>query len=241
MERPHLLTALDAAIDGFGRTCSAADLSASVPACPEWNVADLVWHVTEVHHFWRTMVAERLTDPGAYTRPLRPPDEALLEMYRVGGQRVLDTLRDTPDDTAVWTWSADRTVGFVLRRMTHETAAHLGDAQQAAGAEPTMDAALASDGVDEFLEHFAAGPREEPPLGGSVHLHCTDVAGEWLVVDGAGGSLAVTREHAKGDCAIRGAAVSMVFALWRRVPLNRLDVIGDADLAGRFIARTRLE
>jgi hypothetical protein len=106
-----------------------------------------------------------------------------------------------------------------------------------------MDPALASDGIDEFLEFFAghAGQaKPDDPLGGSVHLHCTDVAGEWFVVDGADGALVVTREHAKGDCAMRGPASDLIFALWRRVPLERVDVIGNAELAAKFVDRTRL-
>ena len=74
-----------------------------------------------------------------------------------------------------------------------------------------------------------------------MHLHCTDVAGEWFVVDGPDGGLITTREHAKGDCALRGSASDLIFALWRRLPLERIDVIGDAELAARFIDRTRLD
>ena len=125
--------------------------------------------------------------------------------------------------------------------MAHETAAHLGDAQQTAGTAPSIDAALASDGIDEFLQWFAPNvPDGTAPLGGSVHLHCTDVAGEWFVVDGAEGGLTVTREHAKGDCALRGAAGDLLFVLWRRLPLDRADVVGDGDLAARFVARPDL-
>jgi hypothetical protein len=32
----------------------------------------------------------------------------------------------------------------------------------------------------------------------------------------------------------------MLFALWRRVTLDRLDVIGNADLVARFVARPAL-
>ncbi len=240
MERVELLAALATSTDEFGRVCASIDLATAVPSCPEWNLADLLWHVTEVHHFWRAMVTERPDDPSGHVRPDRPADHELLAMYRSGAENLLDALRATPADTEVWTWSADQTAGFVLRRMAHETAVHVGDAQLATGAEPTMDADLASDGIDEFLEHFAGHRSDSPPLGGSVHLHCTDVSGEWLVVDGAAGALTVSREHAKGDCAIRGPAADIAFVLWRRLPLDSLEVIGDAELAGRFVACTHL-
>ena len=45
-------------------------------------------------------------------------------------------------------------------------------------------------------------------------------------------------KHAKGDCAIRGTANDILLALWRRIPLSQLDVVGDRDVAERFIAHT---
>jgi len=41
-----------------------------------------------------------------------------------------------------------------------------------------------------------------------------------------------------GDCAIRGTANDILLALWRRLPLSELDVVGDRDVAERFIAHT---
>ena len=38
--------------------------------------------------------------------------------------------------------------------------------------------------------------------------------------DGAGG-YDVTREHAKGDAAMRGAAADLLLVLWRRLPARR--------------------
>ena len=78
------------------------------------------------------------------------------------------------------------------------------------------------------------------PVGGSVHLHCGDVPGEWTVREADDG-FAVAREHSKGDCAIRGAASDILLSLWRRVPLSTCDVVGDADVAARFIAHTNLD
>jgi hypothetical protein len=72
-----------------------------------------------------------------------------------------------------------------------------------------------------------------------VHLHCTDVAGEWLVRH-EDAKLAFTREYAKGSCAIRGAASDLLLVLWRRAPLDAVEVIGDREVAERFVAFTRL-
>ncbi len=151
-------------------------------------------------------------------------------------------LTDTDPATPHWTWTADKTTGFVVRRMAQETAVHRLDAERAAGRTYVIDPELASDGVDEFLFAFLrrGSTPTAPPLDGSVHLHCTDVAGEWLVVDDGAGGYVVTREHAKGDAAIRGTANDLLLVLWRRLPLDAVEVIGDRAVAERFIARTDL-
>jgi predicted lipid carrier protein YhbT len=77
-------------------------------------------------------------------------------------------------------------------------------------------------------------------VGGSVHLHCTDVAGEWTVRPVADG-FETAREHAKGDAAMRGTASDLLLALWRRIPVSALDVVGDGAVAERFVTATRLE
>ena len=90
--------------------------------------------------------------------------------------------------------------------MTHETAVHRVDAERAAGREHRIDAELAADGVDEFLVPLPAPTTVEdaPPLDGTVHVHCTDVDGEWIVGTADDGTSVVRREHAKGDAAVRG-------------------------------------
>ena len=120
--------------------------------------------------------------------------------------------------------------------MSQETAVHRWDAQVAAGAAEPIEAGLAVDGVDEFLEFFRA---ETTALTGTVHLHATDAEGEWLIAL-ADGAITVERGHAKGDAAVRGAASDLLLLLWRRVPLDGLEVFGDAALARAFVAEPDL-
>jgi hypothetical protein len=51
----------------------------------------------------------------------------------------------------------------------------------------------------------------------------------------------VSREHAKGAAALRGPASALLLALWRRTGLDTVDVVGDGDVAARFVAASRLE
>lgn len=242
MDRNDYLAALETDGSQFAEACEAAGLAALAPSCPGWTVGDLLWHLAEVHDFWRTVVADGITDPHRYVQPARPSDDDLLEFYRRGLAATLSVLRGADSTTKVWTWSNDQSVGFIVRRMAHETMIHRWDAQHAAGTLAPLDAALASDGIDEFLTHFIHdAAADAAAVDGSVHIHCGDVSGEWTIREVAGGALEVTREHAKGDCAIRGAAGDILLALWRRTALTTVDVVGDADVAGRFIRRPGLE
>ena len=231
------MSALRDDIDGFAAACAAANLGDPVPGCPGWTTADLLWHLTEVHKFWVPIVRDQLEDPAGYVGPQRPTDDRLLAGFVVGAEELVSVLAVTDSATPVWTWSDDHTVGFVVRRLTHETAVHRYDAEAAAHRTHAMEPLLASDGIDEFLGHFASRRRAAAsPLGGSVHLHCTDVAGEWLVTDGDEGALHTERLHAKGDCAIRGSGADLLLALWRRIPLGaEIEVLGDSALAKRFV------
>lgn len=242
MQREQHLDALDRDGSAFVDACAVAGLSAPVPTCGAWTVADLLWHVTGVYSFFGTIVAERRTSTDGIVAADRPADGELLEECRERLSALVGALRATPDDTPVWTWVSDRSVAFVRRRMAHETAVHRWDAERAAGREWAIDADLASDGIDEFLHLFAHRRSDgAADVGGSVHVHCADVAGEWtLRPDPSTGTFAVTREHAKGDCAIRGGASDILLGLWRRLPLTALDIVGDADVAARFVAAPRL-
>ena len=223
--------------DAFATACVRADATARIAACPDWNACDLLWHMVVVDELWRTVVGERLVNRRDYVPPNRPDDGQIEETYRSGLARVVSVLRAADPDMRTWSWIEGSTASWVKRRLAHETTVHRWDAELAAGDDPLIGGTFASDGIDEFL--FQMIGRVSPgagAAGGSVHLHCTDVDGEWTVRPQADGSLAVTREHAKGDAAIRGAASDLLLVLWRRLPLEAVDVIGDADVAERFIA-----
>jgi len=164
----------------------------------------------------------------------------LLTEYRAGLDELINVLSSLDPGRSCWTWAGIHDVAWVIRRMAHETTVHAWDALGATGSISEIDAALASDGIDEFLHVMMMSNmrEEEGPLSGSVHIHCTDVDGEWLIVPTDTSAVVVTREHSKGDCAIRGSASSLLLGLWRRIPISSLEVIGSSDVAAQFLNRT---
>jgi uncharacterized protein (TIGR03083 family) len=205
--------------------------SADVRYCPEWAMPDLLWHIAEVHLFWSSIASGAAVDPSEYEEPPRPSDDELPAFASEQLANLLRVLEAADPSTEVFSWAPQKDVAFIIRRMAHETIIHRWDAEDAAGVDATIDADLASDGVDEFLSFFLRPIDVEP---GSVHLHATDTPGEWLVRFGEGAPR-VTREHAKGDAALRGGAAELILGLWQRVPQSKLEVIGDSTAVDRLM------
>jgi uncharacterized protein (TIGR03083 family) len=215
------------------------NLERSVASCPGWIVSELVWHTGGVHHFWREIAERRLPSYDDVVPPERPEDEALVAWFRAGVGRLSDVLRAAEPKSPVWTWSPEKKISFIQRRMAQETAIHRWDAEAAAGEPSPIDPRLAVDGIDEFFDFFVTAQR----LGGeshSVHLHSIDVHGEW-VVRVSDGTLDVRRGHEKAEVAVRGSASDLLLLLWRRVPPARLEVLGNAPALDRFLARADLD
>jgi uncharacterized protein (TIGR03083 family) len=217
----------------------AAGLDARVPSCPQWNAADLLGHIGTVHR-WAAMSAQR--EPGAPFRSSReagievPPPDARVAWVREGASLLADTLASLDPETPAWTFVPPHNVGFWRRRQAHETTMHRVDAQLAAGSTPgPIDAAFAADGIDELLWVLPQRPRAAPITGAgeTIHLHCTDVKGEWLLRLGEE-RVEVTREHAKGDVAVRGGASDLLCWTSGRAGIDALEVFGDASLLDRW-------
>jgi len=239
MDRSAYLESLERDAGVFYAAVARTSLDALVAACPGWSVEDLVFHVGEVHHFWGEVVARRLRRPDDVEVPARPSPGAIVRWATAETARLREVLASTEPATAVWTWASQHDVAFVVRRMAQETAVHRWDAERAAGEPSPIAAVLASDGIDEFLTFMLPDVRAgAEQLTGSVHLHCTDTPGEWLVRPGDESTPLLTREHAKGDAALRGPASDLLLVLWRRLGLDAVDAIGDRSVAEAFVART---
>jgi len=220
----------------LGTAARAAGVDAPVPSCPAWQIADLVGHVGRLHR-WVAAIVESGGDdrPDHWSAAEPPPVAVRIDWFEAGVDLVTDALQRVDPMGRAWSWTDDHTAGFWARRQANETAVHRWDAQLAAGVAEPIDHELAVDGIDEF---FALLPfwRHESTLhglGASIHLHCTDGDGEWLVRLAADG-VSVTHEHAKGDVALRAPASDLLLFLYGRADPTDAEVFGDASLLERW-------
>jgi uncharacterized protein (TIGR03083 family) len=222
------------AITAAGRS----DLSAAVPSCPGWTVADVVSHVGLVHAWAATAVGSPGSDrPEFGDQPVGLEGTALVDWAEEQTAGLLRVLAATDPGTEVWTFGPPPTVRFWLRRQAQETGIHAWDATSALGSPFAMTPEVAADGVAEFVELWLARVLKRSPgswSGESVHLHRTDGDGEWLMRLGPSGALAVEHTHAKGDLAVRAPAADLLLWLTNRVGLDQLESFGDLALAQRW-------
>lgn len=221
-----MLDAIARHSSGFA-DAAEGNLFAKVEHCPEWNVAGLVWHLTEVHWFWATIVEERLEGrPEESMRPQRPGDENLVDTCRLEARHLVEVLAAADPSTHVWTWApAQDDVAFVTRHQVQEAAVHHWDARHAAGGKLSIDPLVAADGIDEFLTFSLSSDADpaDPPLpalDGTFVLGCDDADAAWTVTDGSTpGTVASTKGSTPGAPALTATASELLLWLYDRVAL----------------------
>ncbi|OBK16504.1 maleylpyruvate isomerase family mycothiol-dependent enzyme [Mycobacterium asiaticum] len=238
----------------FGELIRTADQSTPVPACPGWTIEQLFRHVGRGDRWAAQIVRDRMDsflDFRSVEAGKPPPDlDDAISWLNGGAQRLVDAVELTGAETPVWTFLGPRPANWWIRRRLHENAVHRADAAIALGADATVPADVAADGIEEFLERIAirAGADGAPlPIEGSdtVHLHATDPGlesgGEWTIaLDG--GQISWAHEHGKGTVALRGAASELLLAMTRRVRVGDTGIalFGDESVWQRWLDRTPL-
>ncbi|WP_037677522.1 maleylpyruvate isomerase family mycothiol-dependent enzyme [Streptomyces griseus] len=236
---------------------SGADLSATVPTCPDWSLEQLVRHTGGALRWVEFMVRTRAQEEVPEERiplgqgPDAQDDPAALDAWLAEtGELLVAALREAGPDTRVWGWAGILDTGFWARRMTHELVVHGADAALAAKQPYDVAPDVAADALDEWLQlvefvqrsgaHEAG--RDLPRDGRSIHLHSTDTPpelnAEWVVELGEDG-VAWRRGHEKATVALRGPLTDVLLAFYRRRPLDTpgLEVLGERELLEFWLER----
>jgi uncharacterized protein (TIGR03083 family) len=239
--------------DRFLVVLGDVDPAARVPSCPDWDAADLLWHLAEVQWFWATIVEERRRDADGMSEPVRPSSYDDMHTFgREQAARLAQVLADADPATPVYMWAPDKTAGYIGRRQAHEALIHRLDAELTADSVTPMDPALASDGVLEALEvmHGLVPPWGTfAPGGDRVCVECSDtgltvpVRLGWFTGtdpdDGAEydeAALVVQRSPGEPSATVTGTADDLDAWLWRRRPASALRVTGDQAAFDRLTA-----
>ncbi|MFC7273139.1 maleylpyruvate isomerase family mycothiol-dependent enzyme [Paractinoplanes rhizophilus] len=225
---------------------AASSLQARVPGCPDWSLDDLVYHLGTVQRFWAvtTRLADTSGPPGADQRAFPDPGGDLLGWSAESTALLLDALRAAGPESPAWTWwaasGAPMTAAAVARHQVQEAAVHAYDAQETAGKPDPLPAAVAVDGVAEFLSVGMSSLGPWPHRPARVAFTATE-GPAWLVdLSPAGVEL---EPAASGDpvTTVHGTASDLVLALYKRIPADALRVDGDRTVWTELLAWSATE
>jgi len=241
-------------------------LDDAVPTCPGWTVRDVVRHTAEVYEHKLRCIADGRS-PGPW--PPHWPDGDPIAWYLDGLDRIVAVLSSSGPDAQAYTWwPPEQTIGFWQRRMAQETAVHRVDVQAANGPVTPVDAALATDGVDEVLMIMCTGDWTEEEwddqaaeeLSGRIdvrtggHIWAVDAGTAWLEVlcdPGTGDERSSDDDQdasnrpagdvrAAAQATVSGEPSDVLLWLWGRAPIDAVAAEADPAAAQRFRNRLAL-
>ncbi|POX37840.1 hypothetical protein C3486_26140 [Streptomyces sp. Ru73] len=215
---------------------------ASVPACPDWQVRDLLAHIGSVHR-WATGYVTGA--PGGRVPFPEAPDldgPKLVAWVREGHDALVAALSAAPADLSCWTFlSAPSPLAFWARRQAHETTMHRIDAETALGAGfSAVDPVFAADGIDELLTGFLPRDRDRARTTPAKELYirttdAPDASGagcaawrvrisdepprtERVTATGEDDGATTGSGGPAPDCVLEGPAADLYAMLWNRLP-----------------------
>ncbi len=238
----ELLTLIDERSAALREAAGAAsDLTGRVPGCPDWTLDDLVFHISAVQRFWAVVVTQADTSgpPTPEQRGNTEPDGDLLEWCAESTRLLLAALRAAEPDTPAWSWWADSgapmTAGAIARHQVQEAAVHAYDAQESIGKPEPLPAAVAVDGVAEFLAVPLGSRGAWPNRPARITFAATEGPRWTLDLSPSGATVNPT---ASGDpvATVHASASDLVLALYGRIPFDNLRVDGDRSVLAELRA-----
>jgi uncharacterized protein (TIGR03083 family) len=219
LDRIEVLAAEGAALISAARQ---GPLNARIVACPGWVLTDVARHVGTTWRWATQVVGERRQAPGEFeSEPEHLADDQATEWLDGGLVGLLDALRGCPPETPVWGFGLHpRTAAFWSRRQAIETVIHRVDAELAIGVPAPVEAAVASDGVGEFVDVLLPRQyyrKDVPP--GQLVVTVTDT-----------GDVFSHGDPAAGIATLRGPAEDLLLQLWERRVSAAVEEGGDAQI-----------
>ncbi|MEU4421650.1 maleylpyruvate isomerase family mycothiol-dependent enzyme [Actinoplanes sp. NPDC024001] len=233
---PELLSLIVGRSAALRDAAAAGDLTARVPGCPDWSLRDLVAHLGAVQRFWAVTVslADDSAPPSVEQRGDREPHGDLLEWFEESTRLLVTALRAAGPDSPSWAWwagsGAPLTAGAVARHQVQEAAVHAFDAQEALGKPEPLPAAVAVDGVAEFLSVGLGSLGAWPHRPARVQFQAIE-GPSWTLDLSPSGATAGPAASGEPVTRIRGTASDLVLLLYRRIPVEDVRVDGDRSVA----------
>jgi uncharacterized protein (TIGR03083 family) len=211
---------------------AAPDLEVPVPGCPDWALGDLVAHLGGVQRFWAVTV--RLADPSAPPTPEQrgdlDPHGDLVEWLAESTALLLAALRATDPETPAWAWwsssGAPMTAGAIARHQVQEAAVHAFDAQESGGRAEPLPAAVAVDGVAEFIQVGLGSSGPWPGRPARIAFTATE-GPSWVLDLTPSGARLDPAAGGEPVATVHGSASELVLALYNRISFDDLRVDGD--------------
>ena len=207
---------------------ATSGLHTAVRTCPGWDLEALVVHLAESYRrFAAQIMAPDPLERVELAAPARVTPHAYLEASLLS---LLEALRNRGPDDPCWNFMGqDETVGFVARRLAHETAIHRVDAELTRGPAHGIDVELAADGLDERVDvllRHSVTPLAAHPLGGSMCLICSDTPVAWII-DSNRGAVKIRFGRGPANAAVVGSASDIFCFSWNRPTARPLQITGD--------------
>ncbi|WIM98246.1 maleylpyruvate isomerase family mycothiol-dependent enzyme [Actinoplanes oblitus] len=218
---------------------AAPDPAVRVPGCPGWTLRDLLAHVGEVQRFWATAVTEAdPSGPPSRERPGGPvPDGELLDWSAESTRMLGAALRAAGPEAPCWAWwpatAAPHTAGAVARHQVQEAAVHAYDAGVSLGRPEPLPAAVAVDGVHEFLATGLGSLGPWPHRPARVQYQAIE-GPSWTVDLSPSGATADPAASGEPVTRVQGTASDLVLLLYRRIPLDAVRIDGDREVAAQL-------
>lgn len=215
----------------FGRTLAitgsaqaGGSLSAPVPSCPGWDIEQLVRHTALLYLQKAEVIRTGVKPTGRWI----PEDVLALDpaaQLELGYSRLVSEFDShQPSDPAESWMPEDQTVGFWIRRLTHETSIHRYDIETAVDDVQPIEPELAVDGIDEVLTVMVQRGRSiqgsEPNPEGTTGSVVVESGGKSWFVGLLPHDIEVATEAGdEPDAVISGQPSEVLLWLWGRGPL----------------------